>query len=374
MSEHDQVRKLGYLLQMRILPFLLVVVVASVSAQNRPAGPEPACTAAAERCTEWVAVGNGPARSLIYRSHSLDARNENIRRALVMVHGTNRNADHYFSTAVSAAFLAGALDDAVVISPRIASAAGSCHDALAANEVSWSCTGDSWRSGGSAASHPDLTSFDFVDAILKKLANKAVFPNLRAIVVAGHSAGGQFVARYQMANRVHDTLGVPISYVVANPSSYAWPDATRPLATGDATPDSAKGAWETEKVHTGFSYGAFDASACPNYDRWPAGLENRTGGYTARLDDDQLKRQLVSRPTTFLFGQVDTLPLGGFDSSCPAMAQGATRRARGEAYVKYINERLGATHTAQIVPECGHNDRCVYTTDAVLPVIFPKTP
>jgi pimeloyl-ACP methyl ester carboxylesterase len=289
-----------------------------------------------------------------------------------MVHGTNRNADHYFSTAVTAAFLAGALDDSIVISPRIASAAGSCKDTLAANEVSWSCTGDSWRSGGAAASHPDLTSFDFVDAILKKLANKAMFPNLRAIVVAGHSAGGQFVARYQMANRVHDSLGVAVTYVVANPSSYAWPDSTRPLPTGDAATDAAKGAWETEKVHTTFSYGAFDATACPNYDRWPAGFENRSGGYTAHIDDAQLKQQLVSRPTTFLFGQVDTLPLGGFDSSCPAMAQGATRRARGEAYVKYLNERMGATHAVQIVPECGHNDRCVYTTDAVLPVIFPK--
>ena len=127
-------------------------------------------------------------------------------------------------------------------------------------------------------------------------------------------------------------------------------------------------------MHTAFSYGTFDASACPNYDRWPAGFENRTGGYTAHTGDAQLKKQLVSRPTTFLFGQVDTLPLGGFDSSCPAMAQGATRRARGEAYVKYINETLGAKHAVQIVPECGHNDRCVYTTDAVLPVIFPKMP
>jgi hypothetical protein len=25
-----------------------------------------------------------------------------------------------------------------------------------------------------------------------------------------------------------------------------------------------------------------------------------------------------------------------------------------------------------IVPECGHNDRCVYTTDVVFPIIFPK--
>src|SRR5206468_8293686 len=188
-----------------------------------------------------------------------------------------------------------------------------------------------WRSGGSAASHPDLASFDFVDAILKKLANKAQFPNLRAIVVAGHSAGGQFVARYQMANRVHDTLGVPITYVVANPSSYAWPDATRPLPVDDGMPENAKMAWNTEMVHTKFSYGAFDAKGCENYDRWPFGLTNRTSGYTAKTADDVLKKQLVARPTTYLFGQVDTLPLGGFDSSCSAMAQGATRRARGEA-------------------------------------------
>jgi pimeloyl-ACP methyl ester carboxylesterase len=359
---------------MRTFSLLIFGLLASFTPQGRPAATASAaaCTTATPNCTEWVTLGAGPARSLIYRTRSLDARNDNVRRALIMIHGTNRNADHYFATAVAATFLAGALDDSVVISPRIASAAGNCRDTLAENEVSWSCTGDSWRSGGVAASHPDLTSFDFIDQVLKKLANKKVFPNLHAIVVAGHSAGGQFVARYQMSNRVHDTLGVPLSYVVANPSSYAWPDSTRPQPVDDGAPDNAKGAWETEKVHTKFSYGSFDASACANYDRWPAGLQNRTSGYTAKISDDQLKKQLVARPTTFLFGQVDTLPLGGFDSSCPAMAQGATRRARGEAYVKYVNENLGAKHAVQIVSECGHNDRCVYTTDAVLPVIFPK--
>jgi hypothetical protein len=211
-----------------------------------------------------------------------------------------------------------------------------------------------------------------MDAIVTKLAKKSVFPNLHAIVITGHSAGGQFVARYQMSNRIHDSIGTPMSYVVANPSSYAWPSATRPLPADDAAPENAKGAWETDKPHTKFSYGPFDGSACPNYDRWPAGFQNRSTGYTAKTSDEQLKKQLVSRPTTYLLGQVDTLPLGGFDSSCPAMAQGATRRARGEAFVKYVNEQLGAKHGIQIVPECGHNDRCVFTTDAVLPLIFPK--
>ena len=90
------------------------------------------------------------------------------------------------------------------------------------------------------------------------------------------------------------------------------------------------------------------------------------------LSDDQLKKQLVERPTTYLLGQVDVLPLGGFDSSPNAMAQGPTRRARGEAFFKYVTETLGAKHNAIIVSECGHNDRCIFTTDVVFPVIFPK--
>ena len=123
-------------------------------------------------------------------------------------------------------------------------------------------------------------------------------------------------------------------------------------------------------MHTNFTYGPFDATKAPNYNRWPAGLENRAG-YTAKMSDDQLKKQLVERPTTYLLGQVDVLPLGGFDSSPTAMAQGPTRRARGEAFFKYVNETLGAKHSAIIVPECGHNDRCIFTTDVVFPVIFP---
>jgi pimeloyl-ACP methyl ester carboxylesterase len=343
-----------------------------VAAAQTPAAP---CTTAAPECTEWVTIGKGPDRSLIYRTYSLDAPNPRITRALIMVHGTNRNADHYFDTAKAAAFLAGAISDTVVIAPRIASSSGSCHDTLAPNEVSWSCGGDSWKSGGNAVSNPALSSFDFVDDILRKLANTRTFPNLQAIVVAGHSAGGQFANRYSMANTAHGTLGVAISYVVANPSSYAWPDVTRPLPVDDAEPAAAVGAWKTENVHTAFTYGAADATKCANFNRWPAGFDNRTAvnGYTKGMTDAQLKTQLAARPVTYLLGQVDTLPLGGFDSSCPAMAQGATRRARGEAFAKFVNDQLGAKHQIQIVPECGHNDRCIYTTDAVFPAIFPVT-
>ena len=288
-----------------------------------------------------------------------------------MVHGTNRNPDHYFATASAAAFLAGAQNDTLVIAPSIKSSDAGCADKLQPNEVSWSCRGDSWRSGGNSLSNPELTSFDFVDELLRKLADKKVFPGMQNIVVAGHSAGGQFVSRYEMATRVSDTLSVPVSFVVSNPSSYAWPDRSRVLPTADGAPENAVAGWKEETPHTNFSFGPFDAAKAPNYDIWPYGLEKRTSGYTAKMDDATLKLQLASRRVTYLLSQVDTLPLGGFDGSPAAMAQGATRRARGEAFVKYVNETMGGKAKVLIIPECGHNDRCVYTTDAALPVIFP---
>ena len=304
-------------------------------------------------CTEWVTLGGGPGRSLVYRSYPLDANSDKITRALIVVHGAGRNADDYFRTGVAAAFLAGALDDTIVISPRFASNEGrGCSDKLAANEISWRCGGDSWRSGGTAASDDRINSYDLMDEIMRRLARKDVFPNLKAIVVSGHSAGGQYVTRYEMANQVHDKLGIPVTYVVSNPSSYAYPDANRPAAGGE--------------------FRAFgDGRNCTTYDKWPYGFENRTSGYTAKLGDDQLKKQLAARPTVYLLGELDLMPVGGFDSSCPAMAQGPTRLARGQAFASYVNQKYGAKHKVTVIPLCGHNARCMFTADPALAILFP---
>jgi hypothetical protein len=319
-----------------------------------PAASYAACTSATSECTEWVTLGKGPWRSLIYRSYSLEERNERITRALIVVHGAGRDADNYYRTSLAAAFLAGALEDTVVIAPRIASNDGrGCRDTLAENEVSYSCNGDSWRSGGEATDKSKLTSFDFADELLRRLARKQAFPNLKSIVLAGHSAGGQFVNRYEMAGTAHDSLGVPVKYVVSNPSSYAYLDGTRPNADGREFQ----------------SFG--DARNCTTFDRWPYGLQSRSG-YTAVLSEEQLKKQLAARPTVYLLGEIDILPLGGFDASCPAMAQGGTRLARGQAFGKYVNQKFGARHDVQVVPLCGHNARCMFTAEAALPLLFPK--
>ncbi len=357
----------------------LVLILLCVTAMASAAAP---CVNAVQSCTEWVAL-NGQARSLIYRTHSLDAKNEAITRAFILVHGAGRDADNYFRTALAAAYLAGALENTVVVAPRFASSGGGgCRDKLDEREVNWPCGGDSWRSGGVAAdSNKDLTSYHFADEILRQLARKQTFPNLKVIVIAGHSAGGQFVNRYEMANKVHDSLGVPVIYIVSNPSSYAYLDDTRPNESTYSVSARAPGyvpapsaAAEGDGNPPPAQVGAFRSfgggRGCTTYDQWPYGLKSRTG-YTAKIADEDLKKQLAARPVTYLLGELDILPLGGFDGSCQAMAQGPTRLARGEAYGKYANEKYGAKHTVKIVPLCGHNARCMFTSEPALPLIFP---
>ena len=312
----------------------------------------PPCTADKEECLRPVALAE-TARGMVYSTYSLEERNETVTRALIVVHGAGRNADNYFRSGVAAAFLANALENTIVISPRFASNDGkACKDSLAAGEANWNCSGNVWRIGGAAAGNEALTSFDFADEILRKIARKDIFPNLKTIVFAGHSAGGQFVSRYVMSNRVHEQLGVPVTYVIANPSSYAYFDGNRPAAAGGVQP-----------------FG--DSANCPNYDRWPYGMQERTG-YPARVSEDQLKKQLLSRPATYMVGELDTLPIAGFDSSCPAMAQGQHRLARGKSYTDYIKQSYGAQPAFMVIPLCGHNARCMFTADAALPVLFPK--
>lgn len=336
-----------------------------------PQTPSPApCTRATPACTEWVTVGGGPGRSLVYRSYPLGQRHEGITRVLVMIHGAGRNADGYFESAMAGAFLAGALDNTLVIAPRMASADGQgCRDALGDGEVSWNCS--SWRSGGPAISHPAVTSFDFLDEILRAVARKGTFPNLKVIVVAGHSAGGQVVNRYGMSNRVHDALGVPVRYVVSNPSSYAWPVGERPTSAAWSLTANAPGYIPETRPDAPAFRPMGDGRGCTDYDQWPYGMQHRSG-YSASQSDDQLRAQLASRPVTYLLGELDILPLGGFDGSCGAMAQGPTRLARGQAFAKYVNEKLGGHHVVTEVSLCGHNARCIFTSAEALPVIFPE--
>ena len=270
-----------------------LAVSVSLSAASTVAAPVTPCLTAGSACTEWIVLGGGPSRSLVYRTYPLDKRNDAITRVLVSIHGAARDADNYFRSTLAAGFLADAFENTLIIVPRLASNDGAgCRDVLAPNEISWNC--NSWRSGGPANSNPGVTSFDFLDEILRKVARKDLFPNLKAIVVVGHSAGGQVVNRYEMANQIHDKLGVPVTYVVANPSSYAYPDSVRPTDAAYAITSNPPGYIPEVAPNESLFRHFGDARNCTTYDQWPYGLRNHTG-YSAKQTDDQLRQQLASR-------------------------------------------------------------------------------
>ena len=104
-----------------ILSFVIPGAVAFGYADRTSTVRATPCTSATAACTEWIKLGSGSARSMVYRTYSLNARNADVHRALIMIHGTNRNADHYFSTASGGSLLAGALEDTVVIAPSFLS-------------------------------------------------------------------------------------------------------------------------------------------------------------------------------------------------------------------------------------------------------------
>lgn len=319
------------------------------------------CSTPTPDCTEKLMLGEAKKFSLLYRNFPLDKRNEKIERAMIIIHGAGRNAHDYFSTGMAAAFLASALDNTIVISPRYTGNNGAgCKDKLATDEIAWDCS--DWKNGFEALNQKDIYSYDLLDEVLKKLADEKIFPNLKGIVVSGHSAGGQLTNRYAAVNKVHDALGDPVRYVVSNPSSYVYLDALR--LPRDFHCDT-KGKCEEEFR----AYG--DRRNCTTYNSWMHGLDNLKG-YAASLDADQIRKQLLARPVTYLMGELDTLPIASFDSSCISMAQGPSRYDPAKGYFAHVTELKAKDHTFVTVPMCGHNNRCRWTADPALPVVFPN--
>src|SRR5205823_2179548 len=123
----------GAMATLRSSLFKLTLVALVAVARGTAQQPARACVTPTPACEQWITLGGGPGRSMVYSSYPLDRTNPAITRALIMVHGAGRNADHYFETAVAAAFLAGALDNTIVIAPRYAAG----RDTLHANEITW---------------------------------------------------------------------------------------------------------------------------------------------------------------------------------------------------------------------------------------------
>ncbi|MCK4413204.1 MAG: right-handed parallel beta-helix repeat-containing protein [Candidatus Eisenbacteria sp.] len=273
-----------------------------------------------------------------YRNHELGDPPAGITRAVIMVHGTSRNADDYYDALVTSAEIAGAEGYSLLLAPQFLTEADIDSFSLGDDVLYWknwwtytTSENDScWKYGGlsqstTAHSRPHkISSFAVMDTILYRLA--LLNTELDTVVIAGHSAGGMFTHRYAAGNRMEQTLnawGIEVKYVVANPSSYVYLDGQRRIP----------GTVDEFQIPT-------STADDPDYDSWynryPYGLGDlNRDQYMNNVGATQIRAQFPQRHITYLLGELDVLS-ANLDDAAPAMMEGRHRRERGRIYYNYL--------------------------------------
>lgn len=307
--------------------------------------PMPSSCSGSNSCAETVAAPAGW-KFTVYRNFPMSG-SAAVTRAVIVVHGTGRNAAGYFASVAAAAAKSGVTNDTMVIAPWFKTP----EDSPGAGEATW--TSAAWKIGDGAQSPKGLSSFLVMDQIIATLADRSRFPNLRDVVVTGHSAGGQFTQRYAAFGLAPNVLrDVHVSYVPANPSSYVYFTTARPTS--------------------GNGFQAPGNSSCSDYDTYKYGLEGR-GGYPAKLSATQVLANYTSRQVTIVNGGADTVQNGDMDDDCGANLQGPNRASRGANFVKYIHSVAPRTTSSQgriVVNGVDHDGDAIFNDPAVRYALF----
>ena len=325
----------------------LTAVNVAVAADENAPHRRPVKVIAPERIKIKTALGE--TLIPVYTSCNIDKPNASIKRAVIVIHGRLRDADKYFDLTMRAANASNATSETVVIAPQFLSTADAARHNLEPIFARWNA--EAWL-GGEAAKGPfALSSFEVLDAIIEKLSDRAHFPNLERIVVAAHSGGAQILQRYAVVGRADQVLAkaglqpyadgmeaatakstaMRVRYVVANPSSYLYFDATRPRPN----------------------------DRCHDQDRWRYGVNDPISYVQGDLK--AIEQRYLTRRVIYMLGGADIDPNhSALDKSCMAETQGLNRIERGNAYFAHVAKRAKLQnttlrHTRIEVPGVAHD-------------------
>jgi len=301
-----------------------------------------------------------------YRNFSLGANASSVQHAVIVIHGTNRNADDYYDSMLDAAFKGKSLNTAhLIMAPQFLIQNDMFAHSIDPDVLFW--TNDGWKQGDlslSTSGFPvpeKMSSFAVIDSIVLRLAH--LYSNLDTIVIAGHSAGGQFVQRYAagtpLDSLITDEYGVAVRYITANPSSYVYLNGERRIegTTDQFTTPTAQ-----------------QIAFCSDYNDYKYGLE-KLNSYMERVGAEQIREQYKKRNVIYLLGEDDNNPNhSALDKTPPAMFQGAHRLERGIIYVNYLKHFYGDEifnrHKRIIVPGVAHDEHGMFTSKCGVKYIF----
>lgn len=265
-----------------------------------------------------------------YGSHGLSEQNASIQKAIIVVHGSERNADTYYKSIENMARKFGQSESTIIISTHFKLPT----DKLLPGELTW--TDEGWLSGDPSLVNQDISSFEVMDHFLELLGSKSVFPNLKKIIVTGHSAGGQLTQRYAFSSLADKKIPqIKVKYIVLNPGSYLYLSPNRPIAVPENT--------------------------CTHYDNYKFGLK-KLNAYASRAAVADLISHYLNRDVTYLIGDKDIIA-HDIDQSCPAVAQGNTRLERAQYFKMQLDQEFPEQkHPLITVPDIGHTQWGMYTS------------
>ena len=248
---------------------------------------------------------------------------EGAEKAIIIIHGSLRDADDYFCTGLSLIqeekeIYTNTNDNVMIIAPKFLSVDDKDEDYDDDRFLVWADQVEAYGSFlwhpyryGADATNAPISSYAALDKLVEYLVTAIDrFPKLQNITLVGHSAGGQMLQRWALLSNSPAWNTMNIRTVVANPNSYCYPDDRRWLApvteTETDTETEIETGTETETANTPIhthdtkSYAMveyhserknhtptqtsnkifrrptkdiLDSTSCPEYNKWLWGLE-----------------------------------------------------------------------------------------------------
>jgi len=278
-----------------------------------------------------------------YRTHPFNQSHPSVRRVVIVVHGLGRTANGYFRSVLESARADHRGTGTAIVAPRFPIAA----DKPAAGMHVWK---GGWAIGHRSLAPRRISSYQVIDEVFDRLRDRKRFPNLSQVVLAGHSAGGQFVNRYAAGGQARVNQGVRLKFLVMNPSSYVYLDKRRPVLGKAGMFVEPKGVKDFNR----YKYGLDDLN-----------IYMKTRGREAIL------KQMQARRVYYLGGTKD-MGSKNLATSPPAIIQGRHRFERWRNYRMYVKlfPEWSRNAVFQPVPGIGHSGRQMFNSSAARRILF----
>lgn len=226
---------------------------------------------------------------------------------LIFIHGAGLDGADHFSAAINAIRLAGLTSNTIVLAPQY-------EMSNSRNNYYW--TKYSWKDGKKSINAvPKISSYAIFDSLIIDHVLKS-YNQIQTVVMAGHSAGGQFVYRYSVLSQLPDLISQEVIYLPMNPSSVTF--------LGPERWNKAKNRFETP----------LNAPSCPAYNEWIYGLSDiSTNEYDRNITASGIKEVFPWRNLVIATGTED---LEGGGTDCEDLYQGANRHERAISVFNYM--------------------------------------